>query len=245
MRRGLKLKIPWNEETKIIIISFLAVIAIIAIFIFIIELTKNRKPCSENIYIYNTFNKSENEPVINTSNEVLEENNTNEVLAKEEPTLLRNKKIRYYRSFTANLIQADDLVKLWYNELKNNLLSYKKIKSRISWRYETFRYGRKLIAKFRFRGKKLCLFLPLNALDFVDTKYKVEDVSSNKNYIETPCMYRIKNNRRVKYAKYLISLVTEAYAIPSLEKERVDYYKPYEDLDTLLNQGLIKCKQLS
>ena len=43
--------------------------------------------------------------------------------------------IKYKKSFTAKLIQSDDEVKSYYSSLKNELLSYDGVKSRISWKY--------------------------------------------------------------------------------------------------------------
>ena len=148
--------------------------------------------------------------------------------------------LRYDKSFTARIIQSDDEVKGWYIELKNDLLSYKKVKDRMSWKRETYRLGRAPFAKLGFRGKTLCIFLPLNVAQFEDGKYKVEDVSDNVAYADTPLMYRIKNDRRVKYAKELIAHVAENYGALRIEREAVDYYMPYEGVLELIDKGLIK-----
>ncbi len=148
--------------------------------------------------------------------------------------------LRYDKSFTARIIQSDDEIKQWYIDLKNDLLSYKKVKDRMSWKRESYRLGRAPFAKLGFRGKTLCVFLPLNVAELEGSKYKVEDVSDNVAYADTPLMYRIKNDRRVKYAKELIALVAENYNTPHIERESVDYYMPYEGVLELINKGLIK-----
>lgn len=164
--------------------------------------------------------------------------------------------LRYDRSFTARLIQSDDELKQWYTELKNALLGFKKSKARMSWKRESFRIGRETLAKLSFRGKTLCIFLPLNPADFVDTKYKVEDVSKKVDdpskpvsveepatpaqQDDTPCMYRIKNARRVKYAIELIEMAAAKYDTPRIERESEDFYVPYEGILELINKGLIK-----
>lgn len=147
---------------------------------------------------------------------------------------------RFNRSFTARLIQSTDEIKDWYGELKNCLLSYKKVKSRMSWKRETYKRGRDMIAKMSFRGKTLCLFLPLNPNDYVDTKYKVEDASENATYADTPCMYRIKNERRVKYAMELIAEVMARLGIEMTNREPENYYLPYENTRALIDKELIK-----
>ncbi len=149
--------------------------------------------------------------------------------------------LRYDRSFTARLIQSDDETKHWYTLIKNELLSYKKIKARMSWKKESFKFGKEIIAKFGFRGKTLCLSLALDPADYIDSKYKLEDVSENKSFIYTPSMYRIKNSRRVKYAIELIQTIMERIGAKRIE-DRIaeDYYLPYEGLVQLIDKKLVK-----
>ncbi len=149
--------------------------------------------------------------------------------------------LRYDKSFMAKMIQSDDEVKNWYTELKNYLLSFDRVKSRVSWKHEMFRAGRQPVGRIAFRGKTMCLFLPLDP-STVDQKYKIEDVSSLSSVEETPCMYRIKNDRRVKYAKELILSVAEQLNTAQIEREPVDYYMPYEGVVQLINKGLVKRK---
>ena len=149
-------------------------------------------------------------------------------------------KLRYDRSFTARYIQSEDKTKAWYTEIKNDLLSYKKVSDRISWKRETFRWHRESVAKLVFRGKTLCLYLPLKVADYVD-KYHVEDASDSVSYADTPLLLRIKSYRRVKYAKFLISQVMSQRGITRLaQQQSIDYYMPYEGLVQLINKGLIK-----
>ena len=149
-------------------------------------------------------------------------------------------KLRYNKSFTARFIQAEDQTKFWYNDIKNELLSYKKVSHRISWRRETFRWHREPVARLSFRGKTLCLYLPLNPSDYVE-KYHVEDVSDSVSYADTPLLIRLKNSRRMKYAKLLIGEVMKQKGITRLEQQpSVDYYMPYEGIVELIKKGLIK-----
>lgn len=151
--------------------------------------------------------------------------------------------IKYSKSFQAKLIQSDEVTKGYYSQLKNSLLSYKGVKSRISWRWETFRLGRKTLAKLRMRGKTLSLALALNPDDFADSKYVVESVADVAAYADTPCLYKMKNDRRVKYAKELIDKVMQGSGLSAgLVEESVDYVSryPYETTEALLERGLIK-----
>lgn len=150
--------------------------------------------------------------------------------------------LRYDRSFTAKLIQSEDEIKSWYTELKNELLSYRKVRDRTSWKHESYRFGREPVARITFRGKTMCLLLPLDPAAYAESKYKVEDVSDLASATELPCMYRIKNERRVKYAKELIAEVMSRYDSVREEHESVDYYVPYEGIVELIGKGLIKRK---
>lgn len=151
--------------------------------------------------------------------------------------------VNYSKSFLAKLIQSDEITKGYYSELKNKLLSCECVKSRISWKCETFRKGRKALAKFRLRGKTLSLALALDANDYAGTKYRVESLAEAKAYAATPCLYRIKNDRRLAYAKELIEgLAKENGLLQSVKAVDTDYAAqyPYEETDALIGRGLIK-----
>lgn len=151
--------------------------------------------------------------------------------------------ISYDKSQTAKLMQADEQVKDYYDLIKNELLSYKGVKCRLSWKHESFTKGRVLIAKLKVRGKHLRLLLPLNPADYADTKYKVKDLSAKKNHADTPCGYSIKNNRRCIYANDLIAAVMQANGVEKAEHtEFVNYSKefPYDTTENLIYRKLIK-----
>ena len=97
------------------------------------------------------------------------------------------------------------------------------------------------VARLGIRGKTLCLYLPLNVADFEGTKYKVEDVSDVVANEDASCMYRIKNNRRLAYAKELIALVMKPTGCVKGVQEHVDYAAlTYETDEELMQRGLIK-----
>ena len=151
--------------------------------------------------------------------------------------------IRYNKSFTAKLIQSDDKVKYYYSELKNHLLSYTNVKNRISWKWETFRLGKKMIAKLRMRGKTLSIVLALDPAQFENSKYLIESIAEIASYSDTPSLYRIKNDRRLHYAKELID---KLFADEGVEVKKdyssIDYAKelPYEATPDLIKRELIK-----
>ncbi|MDE7454401.1 MAG: uL15 family ribosomal protein [Clostridia bacterium] len=151
------------------------------------------------------------------------------------------RRIRYNRSFWARLTQADDEVKARYSTLKNELLSYNKIKSALSWRRESFRLGRGTFACFVMRGKKLCLCFATDPQRFDDTKYKVVDLSIRSAKNKQPCMYRITSDRRVKFTKEIIAMLLGELEIEQLDEFTAqDYTMPYRTTEELIDDNLIK-----
>ena len=172
-----------------------------------------------------------------------ESDEVSEVKVIDEDGKTRYIVIKYSKSFEAKLIQSGGEAKRYYSELKNCLLSYKGVKSRMSWKWETFRSGRKALAKLRLRGKTLSLALALDPAAYDDTKYHVDSLAETKSYADTPCLYRIKNDRRVKYAKELIDNVMRDNSLSAgLIAENVDYAAqyPYETTEALIERKLIK-----
>ena len=120
------------------------------------------------------------------------------------------------KSFTEKLSQSSPEVIKYYNEIRNELLSYKKVKSKISYKHESFRLGMPIVAKLKIRGKSLYLFLALDPNDYKDTKYKIKDVSGVGNSKDVPTMYKINIPRRAVYAKELIADVMNKYGVEKI-----------------------------
>ena len=146
---------------------------------------------------------------------------------------------RYKKSFTARLIQSPDTTKNYYSTLKNAILSYKKVKSRVSWNYDSINNGRNKLIKFNVRGKTLNVYFALNAQDYVDTKYKVI-ATETKKYAETPCLYKITSDRKCKYALELIEVLAEKFGLKKGEDANENYVYPYETTEALIQKELIK-----
>ena len=149
--------------------------------------------------------------------------------------------VRYDRSFTARLIQSDERVKGYYSQLKNALLSYKKVTARTSWQHEAFRRGRVTVAKLVLRGKTLRLYLSLDPVRYEGGKYLVEDASEHAKFEKTPLLYRIKNDRRCRYAKELIADAMAQAEAAAGEEQNVDYASiAYEPTEQLIDRGLVR-----
>ena len=143
--------------------------------------------------------------------------------------------IRYRRSFMSRYIQAEPYVQDYYTEIKNLLLSYRGVKSRISWSKESFKRGRSHIAKMDVKGKSLYLYLAIDPLKLEGTKYNVTVAKG-----ECPVRMKIRSDRKFKHAMELIAMLMAELEIPVTKTEPVDYHLPYEDTDALIARGLIK-----
>lgn len=151
--------------------------------------------------------------------------------------------IKYSKSFQAKLIQSDAETKNYYSRIKNELLSYGGVKSRMSWKWEAFRSGRKTLAKLRLRGKTLSVALALDPTEFEDSKYIVDSLAEVKSYADTPCLYRLKNDRRLRYSAELIERVMAENGLSKgLAAEECDYAGqfPFETTEALIERKLIK-----
>ncbi len=150
--------------------------------------------------------------------------------------------MKYNRSFIARIIQGTDEQKAYYGEVKTALLSYKKVNSNVAWGAERFNKGRETIAKFKIRGKTLCLYLALDPNEFKTSVYHQVDVSDNKSMHGTPMMVKIKSPLGVKKA---IRLIDEMLARRDGVKHKIqarDYAAmyPYESMEQLIEDGLVK-----
>lgn len=111
------------------------------------------------------------------------------------------------KSFIGKMHQTDKTIQGYYGELKNYMLSFKRVRSSVSWNLDTFFIGRKAVAKIGFRGKTLVMFCALDPDEYANTKYYPKDVSGVKKYEATPMMIKIKSERGVKFAKELIDVM--------------------------------------
>ena len=111
----------------------------------------------------------------------------------------------------------------------------------MSWKRETFRIGRLTVAKFMVRGKTLSILFAVDPASYAGTKFSVRDMSNMASMADTPTMYRIRKERRCRYAKEMIADIMKelkVYKNPAYEAQ--DYYVPYEGDVSLMNRGLVK-----
>lgn len=147
---------------------------------------------------------------------------------------------RYNRSYKARLIQSSDTVKGWYSQIKNAALSYKGVKSSVSWRQEKVTKGRVQLIKIALRGKTLSVYFPLEVSKIKN--YDVEDVSDKSVHAATPCLLRVKKEAHVNQAIDLVSQAAAKLVLEETAAKKTDYVKEYklETTEKLIEEGLVK-----
>lgn len=108
------------------------------------------------------------------------------------------------KTFEDRLNEADEQTKANYEEIKAELLSFKKVKQRISRKCDSYRLGRDLLAKIIIRGKSVRVFFALDPKAYEETVYHHKDMGAKKAYEEVPMAVRIRSPRSLKKAKRLV-----------------------------------------
>lgn len=152
----------------------------------------------------------------------------------------RTVQFRYRKSFQSRLIQSDDRIKGYYSAIKNKLLSYKGVKARTSWSFESCNKGRIQCAKLNVRGKTLLVYLNLSTENYNVNKYHFSDVGYKAKYQDVPMLLKVRSDRGLKYSLELIEEMMNVLGIPEGEVQNVVYDIPYKTTEELIEEGLIK-----
>ena len=161
------------------------------------------------------------------------------VVEPAEEVVATEKVMGLKKSFMAKLSQSENDNQAFYSELKNYLLSFKRVYTRVSWNYDTFNLGRDAKVKIAVRGKTLVVFFALDPKEYENTKYYPHDMGDLKKFEETPMMIKVKSDRSVKYAKELIDIVLEGVEKKKIYEEE-SFTVPYMSDDELVKEGLAK-----
>lgn len=121
-------------------------------------------------------------------------------------------------AFSKRLLKLDIETQEFFANLHNELISYKKVSGRISFKGTSYRTGRKLLAKFTVRGKTLTLHLALDVEAFDKNVYFQKNMSEIKAYELVPFAVKVKSNRGVKNATKLIEAVMRENSIAKRSK---------------------------
>ena len=125
-------------------------------------------------------------------------------------------------TFAQKMLRADEVIQDRYDELKNYALRFKKLKSRISKKFDSINQGRLHFVKLSVAGKTLKLYLNMD-INTTDPKFHCKDMTDKKTYVTVPVLLRIKSGRAVRYAKILIDQCAELHGLKENPKfEEVD-----------------------
>lgn len=113
------------------------------------------------------------------------------------------------RAFAEKMLSLSKEVKAYYTAIDNELRSYRKVSARISAPCESFRVGRKLVAKIVVRGRTLTFYLALDVNEFKNTVYFQKDSSVIKAYEDVPFTVKVKSDRALNNALKLVAALAE------------------------------------
>ena len=133
--------------------------------------------------------------------------------------------------FVDKMHLAPDDIKAVYNEIRNEIMSYKDVKGRCSSACDTFRLNGDIIAKFLLIGKTMKLYLALNPDDanLPQNIYHQKDERKKKAYKETPFMVKLQSPLSVRKAVKLIDYMFEKLDVVKNKKYvEVDYANTLE-----------------
>ncbi len=148
--------------------------------------------------------------------------------------------VSYRSSYMSRLIQADSEIQDYYTVIKNTLLSYKGVKSRVSWNFESFNKGRVQCAKLNLKGRALLVYIGLDPNEYNISKYHFVDVSDKPKFEKVPMLMKVKSDRGLKYVLELIEEMMLKNEIPQGELPNEDYHMPYETTEELVKRDLVK-----
>ena len=148
---------------------------------------------------------------------------------------------RYRWSFLARLHRAPEEIASYYSDLKNAFLKYKKVRSRVSWNYDTISYKHAPVAKFVMRQKSILLYLALEPSEFEESKYFFVDASEKKKYAQVPLRLKIRGSRGFKHALELVEELAKRFEWnETSDFTAMDYTLPHKSVEELIEEKLIK-----
>lgn len=125
-------------------------------------------------------------------------------------------------TFMEKMLELDVRTQEYYDEINNEFNTYRKLHARISRRFVSYRFGKKLVAKISIRGRTMKMHFALDVKDFEEKIYFQKDLSDVKSYVETPFTVKVKSDRGLKRA---ISLIDALAIKEGMEKKTRTTYK--------------------
>lgn len=132
------------------------------------------------------------------------------------------------KSFVDELFKAEPRIKGYYSEIKNELLSYMGVSSKIKRDYETFYLNNTPIARLNMLNGVLYAFYSLDPSLYNKQEYKHEDVSKKKEYGAVPMKLAVTSLESLRHAKMFVRIIRKRENVKSVSNfVRMDYAKVY------------------
>ena len=133
--------------------------------------------------------------------------------------------------FDEKVEKASPDLKRHYNEIKNVIMKYRNVHSRISKAGDSFRCKGQKYVYMTIVGKTLKVYLALDPFSIDQNVYHHKDVSNKKKYQVTPTLLRVKSELSVKKTIKLIEVMFEDNMIDVKKKvEEKDYVQELLDI---------------
>lgn len=131
------------------------------------------------------------------------------------------------RTFENKLRQSDDDAKEYYSVIKNKMLAFDGVKSRVSKLADTFKCNGEVMCKITVSGKTLLVNLCLDCSKYDAKYFKFVDVGDMSKFADTPMRIKIKNKLTLKRCLEIIDLMFAEKNVLSSAIENVDYVSQY------------------
>lgn len=135
------------------------------------------------------------------------------------------------------LHQTTNTIKLLYSKLKNEILSYKSVKSEMNVKNENFKAAKKIVARMTVVADSVRLYLALDPKEFSTRKYKHKDASDQQGYEGTLLMMKISGEKEKQLA---VQLIAELMKKLSLERNKRYAYVPFAEKYPYIKNGVFK-----
>lgn len=161
--------------------------------------------------------------------EVVEE----DIIIEEDVTFVKNvvdtpPQAMIMLSFVDKLFRADKGTKEYYSEVKNELLSYEGIVSKIKRDYETFYVNNVPVAKLDVVDGDLQVYFALDPTQYKKEEYKHVNVSKQKDFVAVPMKLTVKSIESLRFAKMFIRILRKREKLKFTSNFiRIDYVSVY------------------
>jgi hypothetical protein len=135
-------------------------------------------------------------------------------------------------SFVDELFKSSYGTKQFYSEVKNELLSYDGVVSKIKRDYETFYLNNVPIAKLDVVDGVFYTYFALDPSQYKDEEYGHQNVVKEKDFASVPLKLKVDSITSLRHAKMFVRIIRKREGIKSVSNFiRTDYVKIYTAKD--------------